>query len=280
MASVTQVSKTIQQPRGGYLPIKLFETIKFDDGMELMPDEGLQGSIIGAAVEYLTAYMFGEELERCFEVALLGAEISEEFGVFEGTKVAKRYIAGVNGLDDDSIIHTCKLAAFDVWARNPMAGMLANRYYEIHPDEPDIENIRTLVKRSVALLDQYGGIVSHGFSFEPAGSDAKQYELWRNQLNGNFGGYTPTVDSGDGDFLTKDTIWDCKVLKSKFTSKHTLQILMYWIMGQHSGQEIFKPIKRIGFYNPRLNIAYLLNVDSISKGTIRTVETQVLCYES
>lgn len=96
---------------------------------------------------------------------------------------------------------------------------------------------------------------------------------------GTYGGYTATVSSGDGDFLSEDTLWDFKVSKSKPTSQHTLQLLMYWIMGQHSGQDKFKNITRLGIFNPRLNTVYLLNMEDVSPEIIATVEKEVICYE-
>ena len=96
---------------------------------------------------------------------------------------------------------------------------------------------------------------------------------------GSYGGYTSTVNSGDGDFITEDTLWDFKVIKTKPTNKHTLQLLMYWIMGMHSGQEIYKNIKRLGIFNPRLNKAYTLDVSKISEDIISTVEREVICYD-
>ena len=64
------------------------------------------------------------------------------------------------------------------------------------------------------LLKEYGSVIADSFTFEK-------------------NGYTETVDSGDGDCLTSDTIWDVKVTKSTPNSKNTLQILMYYIMGKH-----------------------------------------------
>ena len=79
--------------------------------------------------------------------------------------------------------------------------------------------------------------------------------------------------------MTEDTMWDFKVTKSKLTNKHTLQLLMYWIMGQHSGQEIYKKITRLGIFNHRLNIVYLLDIKDISNDIINVVEKEVICYE-
>lgn len=49
-----------------------------------------------------------------------------------------------------------------------------------------------MVDRSVEFWKSYGPIVKDGFDFKP-------------------NGYARTVDRGDGDYLTADTIWDFKV---------------------------------------------------------------------
>ena len=98
------------------------------------------------------------------------------------------------------------------------------------------------------------------------------------KTGGSYGGYTVTVETGDGDFLTDDTLWDFKVSKSKPTNKHTLQLLMYWIMGKHSGKSIFNNITKLGIFNPRLNIVYLLDIKNISEDIIKAVEDNVICY--
>ena len=47
------------------------------------------------------------------------------------------------------------------------------------------------------------------------------------KTGGSYGGYTVTVETGDGDFLTDDTLWDFKVSKSKPTNKHTYIAVAY-----------------------------------------------------
>ena len=92
-------------------------------------------------------------------------------------------------------------------------------------------------------------------------------------------GYTKIVSTGDADYLTNDTLWDIKVLKSSIQSKHTLQLLMYYIMGKHSEKSEFNDITKIGIYNPRLNEAYILKVSEIPEEIIKMVEKDVICYE-
>lgn len=73
-------------------------------------------------------------------------------------------------------------------------------------------------------------------------------------------------------------MWDLKASKDKPTSKNSLQLLMYWIMGQHSGQDCFNEIDIIGFFNPRRFEIYMLTTDNIDPELISTVEKDVICY--
>lgn len=266
MSSVTDRINKIKQPWGGYIKPSQFEEINFNDGVEL-GEENLHASIIGMVVDYLTRYSNGSNVQNAFIISIMGYNTRIRF---LGEKVLQKdrqkkvdidtLLKQIKGLDDTSIIAACKACAYDVWFRKTMDAFFAKEADEINPDKTTIENIRTMVKRSIAFWKKYGPVTVDGFTFETAG-------------------YTATVDAGDGDYLTADTIWDFKVSKSKPTSKHTLQLLMYWIMGQHSGKNEFKSIKQIGLFNPRLNSAYLLDINTVSKEIIKEVETSVICYK-
>lgn len=197
---------------------------------------------------------------------------------FNAENVARELIQGITGLNDKSIINACKLVTFDVWLRNTQEAILAKPYSATNPDKATIENVRILVERGITFFEKYGTITQDGFSFEPPNQTKDMFIEFLEGKIKNFGGYTLIVDSGDGDFLTKDTMWEFKVSKNKPTSKHTLQLLMYWIMGQHSGQDIFKNITKLGIFNPRLNVVYLLDTSKISKDIIEIVETELICY--
>lgn len=116
-----------------------------------------------------------------------------------------------------------------------------------------------MVERSLCFFDLYGPLVKDGFNF--------------------LGGYTDTIDKGDGDFLTKDTLWDFKVTKTAPNKDHTLQVLVYYIMGLHSYDPDFLSIENLGFYNPRKNIVYQLPVFDIPLELIQTVEREVIGYK-
>ena len=259
MSSVTKRISEVKQPRGGYIKPSQFDIKILDDGEMLFEEENLHASIIGLSVDYLTRLYMGASVDDAFSISLRGATVAASFGASNAIQLADKLLSNIKGIDDKSVINACKLTTFDVWFRNMPAALMAKKATDTNPDSYTIQNIQTMVKRSVAFWDKYGPIVKDGFTFEPYG-------------------YTQTVNSGDGDFLTRDTIWDFKVSKSKPTNKHTLQLLMYWIMGQHSGKSEFKSITNLGIFNPRLNTVYTFPVSKVELDIIKMIETEIICY--
>lgn len=259
MSSVTKRIKEIKQPRGGYIKPSQFECKVLDDGKTLFEQENISASIIGMVVDYLTRLVMGANIDSAFSISLLGAECASSCGIPNAINFAHELSSNIKGIDKQSVINACKLVTFDVWYRNTPAAIMAKNANETNPDNYTIQNIQIMVERSSDFWKKYGPIIKDGFRFEPDG-------------------YTQTVSSGDGDFLTKDTIWDFKVSKTKPKSIHTLQLLMYWIMGQHSGNSQFKNISNLGIFNPRLNIVYTLPISKIEPEIIKTVESEIICY--
>ena len=248
--SVTRRIDEIAQPYGGYIKPKSF-SIEHLGGDELDTEyENVHPTLIGLAVDYMTRYMISESKEEAFRISLLGSTRVHE------KDRALKLLNSITGLDDISICSAIKLAGYDVCVR---AGVDAyTDVDEIKPDINTINNVRTMVERSINFFNKYGPIVKQGFTFE--------------------GGYTPLVGTGDGDYLTKDTLWDFKVSKLNLNTKQTLQLLMYWRLGLHSIHPEFKSIQYLGIYNPRKDIVYRLNVNEISEEVIRKVDTDVIGY--
>jgi hypothetical protein len=92
------------------------------------------------------------------------------------------------------------------------------------------------------------------------------------------GVYTDTIESGDGYYLTNDTLWDFKVSKNKPRSKDTFQLLIYWILGQHSIYKELKNVNKIGIYNPRFNKAFIYDLSNLSSDVKKEIETTIICY--
>lgn len=260
MSSVTGRIAEIKQPKGGYIKPSQFEVYNRTDSLMLSENENVHASIIGMTVDYLTRFVMGTKVVEAFDMSCKGAVIAEQMFHQKGAmKKVEKLLLGIKGLDDQSIINACKVVTYDVWFRNPMGAIMAKGANKTNPDVDTINNIKIMVQRSISFWKEYGPIIKDGFTFDP-------------------NGYTKVVNSGDGDYLTADVLWDFKVTKSKPTNKHTLQLLMYWIMGQHSGQDLYKNIQKIGIFNPRLNIVYLLDIKSVSKEIIMEVEKNIICY--
>lgn len=253
--SVTTRIKRIHQPRGGFLNPKSFEVIDLQaeskNKKELNPEETLSPSIMGLLVDYLTRFMIGENSAEAFFIPSIGATNIGKRAVFNSL------LKKVEGLDDESIIAAAKICGFDCVYR---AGPLAYRPIEdFVVDKATIENVRTMVERSLYFFDRFGPKTLDGLTFE--------------------GGYTDKITIGDGDFLTSDTLWDFKVSKLPLKSNQTLQILIYWRMGLHSKHKShYLPIKYLGIYNPRLNLVYRIATSQIPEDVIANVDTDVIGY--
>ena len=160
------------------------------------------------------------------------------------------------GLDDLSITNACQLVGFDSAFR---AGPLFYRPVEkIIPDQATIANIRIMVERSLSFFKAFGPVTADGFTME--------------------GAYTAIITTGDGDSLTKDTLWDFKVTTGKPNKDHTLQLLIYYLMGKRSIHLEFQTIEKLGIFNPRQNTIYQLPISEISDEVIKEVETVVIGY--
>lgn len=254
MPSVTYVTSRVSQPRLGFLPINKFKTENYHDGSEIdtdTPSYSSNASIQGIAVDYLTRMICGFDKREAFKVSLLGAKKVNELNK------ANELLKKINGLDRESIINACKIVGYDVVVRR------RKEYFTnidfIMPDDSIINNISIMVKRGVKFIKSKGDLISVGFTFE--------------------GGYTSLIDSGDGDYLTSKEIWDFKTSLKKPDSKDTLQLLVYYILGYHSQNELFKKISTIGFFNPLRNESYYIDVSRISDDVLRTVSHEVIGYK-
>lgn len=78
--------------------------------------------------------------------------------------------------------------------------------------------------------------------------------------------------------MTKRVLWDLKVSKNPPTKDHTLQLLMYYLLGMHSIHAEFQDIQRLGIFNPRLNAIYYIDIQAIPYQTIIDVSTNVIGY--
>lgn len=262
MYSVAKRISMIKQPYGGYINKKNLTVTQLDDKTVLNDSENIHASLVGLAVDYMTRFMMGTERMETFSISLKGAMTLD---LFTGDKKkssiknAVKLLLDIKGLDKKSITNACKLVGYDVCFRAGITGIIGYKPVdEINPNKDTIENIITMINRSLSFWKEYGPITKDGFTFE--------------------GGYTDIISTGDGDYLTKDTLWDFKVSKNAPKPQHTLQLLIYYIMGMHSIHKEFKDIKNLGIYNPRMNKVYTIGIDMIPQSVIDEVSKEVIGY--
>lgn len=258
--SVARRIRQIAQPRGGYINPKTLHSYSLGNGIEeLHNDDTLYTFQMGMLVDYMTRFESGDSLEEAFKVSIGGARhlaASNSQYADEGNK-ALNLLSKIKGVDDESIIAAAKMTGFDVCLINSTDNYKSIN--EINPDRETIEDARIMIQRGVNFLKKCGPKVLDGFDLN--GTDTK------------------FVSGGEGDYLTKDAIWDFKVSKDNPTKDNTLQILMYWRMGLRSIHPEFKNVKYMGIYNPRLNKVYYLETKEIPDEVIHKVEKDVIGYE-
>lgn len=258
LLSVTQRVKSVSQPINGYVPKSLFEVEKYNDGNSVKEVNVALTSIQGLVVDYLTRFMLFDNKEKAFNIPIKGAlYLDRIYGDDSEYKKVYSLLDKVKGLDKQSILSACKIVCYDCVYR---VGIKSYQPAEkIVFEEVLLDNIPILVNRSLNFLKRIGIVIDSEFTFE--------------------GGYTELVSSGDGDYLTKDTLIDLKVSKNEFSSKWSLQLLMYYLLGIHSNNKKFLNINKLCVFNSYKNESYICNIKDISDKSKYKVSCDVLGYK-
>ncbi len=259
MTSVVGRIKEIKQPRGGYINPKAMEVHPLGgDALGPLPldVETVHASTVGMAVDYLTRVAGGTEPRDAFVVSLMGARRLGGEALANADADVDSLTAG--RVDDGAIRTACRLVGYDVVFRAGKS--MYNPDARREPNATTVGHIRAMVERSLRFFKAYGPVTADGFTFS--------------------GGYTDLIQAGDGDFLTEDSLWEFKVSVKPPTNAHTLQLLIYYLMGRHSdASELFDPIEYLGVFNPRLDTVYRVALDSIPTEIIEEVSSDVIGYE-
>lgn len=296
MVSVTQriaqYNRTVGQPRGGLVkPSSMtVASVRDEHGQLDHTVENLHPSVVGTATDYLVrlARIRTSEADilyavrNVFHVSLRGAAridaVHAAPGVTEAAAKALGSLAfdedaqgsAVVVIDENTVRVACQLAGYDVGARNdPSLWNPGHGAEGPIPSETTVAHITIMLARTQTFFEAYGPVTKDGFIFTAP-------EL---VLQGDRGGYTNLVDSGDGDFLTADTLWDMKISANKPTKDHTLQLLMYFLMGKASGLPEFEQLTHVGLINPRLGAVHRLAVADVPADVIDVIRRDVIGYE-
>ncbi len=288
---IAQYNSQVGQPRGGLIHPSTLTRAEIEDEHGVLDNkiENLHASVIGMAVDYLTRLArvhvmqdaFSDSVREVFRVSLRGAERVD--AAYAGSGVvaaAEEAVASIRCfetergrvmavIDEGTVGAACQLAGYDVGGRNdPRLWNSEHGATGKRPDEATITHVAIMLARTQAFFAEYGPVTKDGFVFANPGRF----------LLGERGGYTDLVDSGDGDFLTADTLWDMKVSANKPTKDQTLQLLMYFLMGKESGLPEFAGLTHVGLFNPRLAAVHRLAVADVPAETIQTIRRDVIGY--
>lgn len=250
MSAILEVINNVKQPENGYLPVDKFNKLYFNDDLEVSDEENIPIELVGIVIDYMTRYLLIGDAKNCFRVSLTGAMIAEE------GEQAKTLLDKIDGLNNHSVIAACKLVAYDTYFRKGITTTIKSS--DVNPDSKSVQNIINMINRSLLFIKKYGPITKEGITFE--------------------GGYTDKITSGDGDFVTDGIIWDFKLSPEGITTTNTLQLLIHYIMGKHSNYVELQDVYKLGFFNPRLNIVYLMDANEIDSEVISEVETKIIGY--
>ena len=80
----------------------------------------------------------------------------------------------------------------------------------------------------------------------------------------------------DCDLIADDSLIDFKCLSKKITSKHTLQLIMYYILGIYEEPEIFRNIKYLKIINPKLGLVYSYEISKIDYLKLSLIEEEIM----
>ena len=240
MAVTTRI-RMVGQPPGGLLPLSLFDHVPLADRMGLHPRsmETVPPDLAGLYVDYMTRVAMGTPVRVAFHVPLLGARL-----VGQG-EYAESLLSRVTDFSPASARAACLLLDFDAASRR---GPQYWRPRRMVPDDATYFNLTRMVARSRAFFDDFEG------------------------------GYTDRITSGSGDFLTADTLWDFKVSSYRPNPMYTLQLLVYWRMGLHSVHDEYRMVRRLGFFNPRRDEVWLLDVDRIDGRLVDWTDHELIGY--
>lgn len=146
--TITTLSNKVKQPKGGYLPVKLFKEIHYDSKNELFPDENASKSLIGTTVDNVTRILLGAKSKKVFQPATNGMMVAK-VDIFGDSF---DLIDKVTGLDDDSILAAFQLSIYETIYRS---GYRSSINLENNlPDKYTIEKIKEMINRLLAYFKQ------------------------------------------------------------------------------------------------------------------------------
>lgn len=241
----------VSTPHGQWLDLSMFR--EFSIGEPVPKDEeNIIPIITGTAVELLVR---GTSVETAGSDRIFGNARKAAVHVGKAREESCWERMVVHGTDAERAEAAVFLGAMECTYRS------GQKYETPPPDSVATQHILSMSSTLQRFLDSRGGISSAGVEFRQEA-------------------FTPYVIRAEGDFLTPDTLWDCKVKVRKPEGKDLLQVLCYWILGVGSGDPTFDAVDRIGIVNPRLGKAWITRVQDVPRGVVLKAASYIIGYDS
>ena len=270
---VTRIVNTPKiQPYGGYIPTKdLTEEPLTDEPLyrSLLETSCKMGTLtpqsLGLVFDYILrtdlAVMAGSDpvdaVLNAFEVSFLGAKLINKIddALTLGQKIAdlygkkKKKLAKIAQVASELVVYD---AVFRAGYYNPDAE-------PPRVSEGDKNALELMLGATEVYLLEKERLVSLGYGFRALEAEK--------------------VAPSDGDILTVDSLIDLKCSIKKPTSKHTLQLILYYILGLHEMSTEFKRLKYLKIVNPRLGQVYSYEISKLDTEDLKTIERDIMGYK-
>lgn len=256
--TVTRFCAQYKQPRGGLLNKSEFiikeNVVNLNEQMFDYKLETIHPMLMGTTVDLLVRYMITKDAKYVYELSKMGAGYAGEM---------KKWHIFIDDIKPDlskkSIYYGIGLARYEQIFRSRVIG---DEYWSVLLNDETINNIRVMVKRALLFLNNIEeGLVQTNILFHK--------------------GYTDVITQGDADYISKNSLIDLKVSSQNLLNKnHTLQLLIYYLLGINSDQELetyknMKNIKYLTIYNPRLDKSWSIEIDKIKPEIINEVKSAI-----
>lgn len=233
-----------------------FRKTELQDSIELDVCDSVWCGLSDYAAYCLARYLMGDSVNMVFHDAILD-------GCNRGfSHWVERLAQDIDGLGGTAVESAIRLAAFDPRIRFQLKTDVATSSLNI--DQDTIFNVQQMAKRFLHFHEVVGDRTAVDLDFT--------------------GGYTQSIETGTCEFITGDTLWclhqnyavDSKLHISRADK---LRVLTHWRMGLRSIHPEFKEIKKLGVYNVRRHLIYVMDIDKVSDEVVTWIDNVVIGYE-
>lgn len=220
-----------------------YEKKTFEDGKGILKREFLHPNVLNAAIMYMTIFMLNDNDKNVFSSLIHGASIKTGLCGGEHLQQAKELLEKIQALDDESLVSLCKLATYDVWAKNPAAAAYSVTENDIRPDKENIQNLRTMISRNIAFWKENGLVKSQSGFWVP-------------------NGITETAGTS---FFDDDSLAGLQHESESLDVACWLTLFWYWNMAADYSKPYSKTKRTVTVFHPGLNTSVCIQMEALEE---------------